>query len=88
VLRGAALADAAKALVIGGAVLDLAIGVGVCVRATARVSAFAAALTSASYLLIGSVVTPQIWGDPLGAFVKVIPGIALALAVAALAEER
>jgi hypothetical protein len=88
VLRGTALADAARTLVIGGAILDLAIGVGLCLRATVRTAALGAALTSAAYLLIGSAVTPEIWGDPLGAFVKVIPAIALALAVAALAEER
>jgi hypothetical protein len=75
-------------LVIGGAILDLAIGVGLCLRATVRTAALGAALTSTAYLLIGSAVTPESWSDPLGAFVKVIPAIALALAVAALAEER
>jgi hypothetical protein len=33
-------------------------------------------------------VTPELWADPLGPFVKVFPAMALALAVAALAEER
>jgi uncharacterized protein YbjT (DUF2867 family) len=78
----------ARALVIAGALADIAIGVGVCIRKTARASALAAAALSVVYLAMGAWLTPQIWADPLGPFVKVIPGIALALAVAALAEER
>jgi len=51
-------------------------------------AALAAVMLSALYLAIGSVVTPELWADPLGPFVKVIPGIALALVVLALAAER
>jgi uncharacterized protein YbjT (DUF2867 family) len=88
VLRGTPLANDAEAFVMGGALLDIAIGVGLCVRATMRMAALAAVMLSALYLAIGSVVTPELWADPLGPFVKVIPGIALALVVLALAAER
>jgi uncharacterized protein YbjT (DUF2867 family) len=88
VLRGTPLANDAEAFVMSGALLDIAIGVGLCVRATVRMAALAAVMLSAIYLAIGSVVTPELWADPLGPFVKVIPGIALALVVLALAEER
>jgi hypothetical protein len=38
--------------------------------------------------LAGAALAPQLWADPLGPFVKIFPAMALALAVAALAEER
>jgi uncharacterized protein YbjT (DUF2867 family) len=88
VLRATPLAGAADALVIGGALADIAIGVCLCMRATIRAAAFAAIALSVAYLALGTALTPQLWADPLGVFVKVIPGMALALIVAALAEER
>jgi uncharacterized protein YbjT (DUF2867 family) len=93
VLRGALspptlLARGAEALVVGAAALDIAIGVGVLVRATIRLAALAAIATSLIYLALGTLLTPHLWADPLGPLVKIIPGMALALAVAALAEER
>lgn len=88
VLRRTPLAGHAEIFVIGGALLDWTIGVGLCLRPTTRVAALAAMLLSAIYLAIGSALTPGLWADPLGPFVKVIPGMALALVVVALAEER
>jgi uncharacterized protein YbjT (DUF2867 family) len=87
-LVGTPLAASAKTLVIGGALLDIAIGVGVCIRATTRLAAWAAIAASVAYLALGTWLAPHIWSDPLGPFVKIIPVLALALAVAALAEER
>ena len=43
---------------------------------------------SVLYLAAGSVLTPWLWADPLGVFVKVLPAIGLALLLAAMAEER
>lgn len=88
VLRKTALVGNGQTLVIGGALLDMAIGVGLCVRVTMRAAALGAVWLSTVYLAVGSVVTPELWVDPLGPFIKVIPGMALALIVMALAEER
>jgi hypothetical protein len=88
VLSGGPLARDAETLVVGGAALDIAIGVGVFVRATIRLAAFAAIATSLLYLALATLATPHLWADPLGPLLKIIPGAALALAVAALAEER
>jgi uncharacterized protein YbjT (DUF2867 family) len=87
-LRGTPLAAQAEPLVVTGALLDLAIGIGLCVRASARMAAWAAFCVSLGYLILGGLVAPQLWADPLGPFVKFVPEMALALAVAALAEER
>ena len=88
VLDHTLLNDHAMTLVVGGAILDITIGIGSCVRRTAKPAAWSAVAVSLSYMVLGTWTTPQLWSDPLGPFVKIIPGIALALAVAALAEER
>ena len=88
VLANTMLEAHAMSLVTAGALLDLAIGVGICVRKFARPSALAAIVVSLAYIALGSWTAPLLWIDPLGPFVKVLPGMALALAVAALLEER
>jgi hypothetical protein len=40
------------------------------------------------YLAAGSMVTPALWLDPLGPFVKVLPAMMLALVTMAVLEER
>jgi hypothetical protein len=57
-------------------------------RPLARAAAIAMALTALAYLVAGSIVAPGLWLDPLGPFVKIIPCIVLALAAAAMLEER
>lgn len=74
--------------VLGGAVLDIALGLGILWRPWARISALAMAATAGFYLVLGSFMAPQLWLDPLGALVKIIPSIGLALMVAALQDER
>ena len=75
-------------LVIAGSVVDVALGVAILFRPTARLACLGMVLTSLIYLAAGTFLTPQLWLDPLGAFVKVLPGIMLAIATAALLEER
>ncbi len=79
---------AATVFVVAGSALDMAIGVGLLFRRSFRPACLAAAALSAGYLIAGTFVTPALWADPLGPFVKVIPVIMLALVLAALAEER
>ncbi len=88
VLHGRIAPNAARALVVGGAILDMAIGVGLVVRATLQRAAWAAIAVSLAYLVAGTLLTPELWADPLGPLVKIAPSMALALAVAALAQER
>jgi hypothetical protein len=76
------------ALVLGGAVADIAIGLGVLLRPFTRAAALAAVALSLLYLIAGTWLTPHLWADPLGPFVKIFPSIALALAVAAFVGER
>jgi hypothetical protein len=57
-------------------------------RRTARQGAIASAVVAGLYLILGTVLAPHIWLDPLGAYVKVIPVIVLSLALALMLEQR
>jgi len=78
----------AHASVVGGAVTDIAIGLGLLFRRAVRAACMASVAVSLLYLGLGTVLTPELWADPLGVFVKVFPAIGLALAVASIVEER
>lgn len=75
-------------LVVAGAALDIGLGVAILLRPLARLACLGMVATSALYLAAGSILTPQLWLDPLGPFVKVIPALVLALVALALLEER
>ena len=88
VLDGALAPEQAMLFVLGGAVADLAIGIGLLLRPFTRLAALAAIALSIAYLVGATLLTPHLWADPLGPLVKIFPGMALALAVAALTSER
>lgn len=81
-------ADMAQWLAGAGIVLDLTVGIGLLWRRWVRRAAWGSILVALGYLAAGTWLTPELWADPLGPFVKVFPAIALALAVAALVEDR
>jgi hypothetical protein len=78
----------APALVGAGSVTDIALGLAVLVRPWARAACLGMAGLGLAYLALGTILTPWLWADPLGALVKALPGIALALVTAAMLEER
>lgn len=88
VLDGSVPQPAATFAVFGGGMADILIGAAVLFRPMTRVACLAAILLSASYLGAAALWVPGLWLDPLGPMVKVVPGMALALIVGALAEER
>jgi hypothetical protein len=79
---------ASRALVAGGSLLDVTLGCALLMRRTARIAALASIAVAAFYLLAGTLIAPELWGDPLGVYVKVIPVMALATGVALLIKER
>ena len=81
-------AGLARALVLGGAAADIAIGAGFLWRRTTRAAAVAAILLSLAYLVAGSLMAPALWADPLGPYVKIFPAIVLAFVAAVLPGER
>ena len=82
------LAPLAKGFVLGGAVVDIAIGAALLVRPFTRPAALAAVLVSLAYLAGSAMLAPHLWADPLGPMIKVFPAIGLALTVWMLTEAR
>lgn len=78
----------AAAIVIGGAIADIALGLLILFRKTARAAALGMIALTLGYLAGGTLVAPDLWLDPLGALVKPIPAMILALIAAAMMDER
>lgn len=79
---------AAMAVVLGGAVLDVALGLAILWRPAARAACLGMAATAAAYLVGGTLGAPDLWADPLGPLTKVLPAIVLPLLTRALLEDR
>ena len=73
---------------LGGAVLDLALGLAVLYRPLAARACLAMLAAGLGYLLAATVFAPDLWADPLGPLVKILPASLLALVTAALLGER
>ena len=78
----------AKWFVMAGVAVDIVLGAAILCRPTARWACIGMIATSIVYLVAGSVLTPTLWLDPLGAFVKVLPAMLLAAITWVVLEER
>ncbi|HWK65019.1 MAG TPA: SDR family oxidoreductase [Rhizobiaceae bacterium] len=74
--------------VIAGALADIAIGLAILYRPTARLGLLAALAISLFYLVVGSFLVPELWNEPLGPMLKIWPLMALNLVALAILEER
>lgn len=81
-------AGIASAAVWSGGVIDLVLGLAVLVRPWAAMALKGMILVSLSYLAAATVLAPDLWLDPLGPLVKVVPAVLLALVGLAVLEER
>ena len=75
-------------VVIGGSGVDLLLGMAILVRPWARNACLAMVAVAVVYLAGGTVFATDLWFDPLGPLVKVLPAIVLALTACALLDER
>lgn len=78
----------AIASVLFWSVVDIGIAAGFAYRPYAKMACWGAVIVSLFYLAASSVFVPQLWLDPLGPMVKVLPGIALALVARIALETR
>jgi len=74
--------------VVFWSVIDMGIAVALLFRKTAAAACWAMVLVSLIYLGSASAVVPELWTDPLGPMIKVLPGIVLAVIVRVLLENR
>jgi hypothetical protein len=80
--------DAGRVAVISGAILDISLGLAVLYRPWSRMACWGMAGVTLSYIVVGSVVRPDLWMDPLGPLLKAVPILMLTLIVALLLEQR
>ncbi len=78
----------AGSAVLGGSMADLLLGVAVLFRRWTKTACLGMIAVSAGYLAAGTLLTPHLWADPLGVFVKVLPSMVLALLVTLVLEDR
>ncbi|WP_299354623.1 SDR family oxidoreductase [uncultured Shimia sp.] len=80
--------ELASLLVLGGAVVDVALGMLILIRRRARLAALGMLAVSIVYLLGSAILAPALWLDPLGPMVKVLPGMIAALIPVLFLEDR
>lgn len=88
VLVGRMPGGLAEVFVWVGSILDILIGGALLIRPLTRAACAVSVVVGVAFLVGGAVFVPELWTDPLGPMVKVFPAMGLALAVAALAEDR
>lgn len=88
IMRRSPAEPLAEVSVIAGGLADLAIGLAIAWRRTARAGLLAALALSLGYLVIGSALRPDLWLEPLGPMTKIFPIAALNLVALAILEDR
>lgn len=78
----------AYALTLLTCAIDIGLALAVIFRPWSRTALTGMLAMSAAYLLGGTILTPSLWLDPLGPYVKVLPSMMLALVGLAILEER
>lgn len=88
ILGAGPMSSLAGWLVAGGIAADLAIAAGLSWRKTSAWAVKSAIGLTLAYLVLGSWLTPDLWMDPLGPFVKSAALIGLHVMILPLLEER
>lgn len=74
--------------VIAGALADIVVGLAILYRPTARLGLYGALVVSVFYLVVGTILAPELWTEPLGPMLKILPIMVLNLVALAILEER
>jgi uncharacterized protein YbjT (DUF2867 family) len=78
----------ASLVVVAGALADIAIGTAIAFRRTTRLGLYAALGISIAYTVIGTILVPRLWEDPLGPMLKIWPIMAFNLLLLAIHKDR
>jgi uncharacterized protein YbjT (DUF2867 family) len=73
---------------VAGALADIVIGCAILYRPLARYGLWAALIISLTYAVIGTILVPRLWADPLGPMLKIWPVLVLNLVAMAIREDR
>jgi uncharacterized protein YbjT (DUF2867 family) len=88
VLEGGMSESMAALAVAAGALADIAIGLAILYRPTSRYGLYAALAISLAYAIIGTILVPRLWSDPLGPMLKIWPIMVFNLVALAILEDR
>jgi hypothetical protein len=86
--EGGARDPIASLAVISGAGADILIGLAILYRPASRYGLYAALLLAIVYAIIGTILVPRLWRDPLGPMLKIWPIIVLILVALAIRDDR
>jgi uncharacterized protein YbjT (DUF2867 family) len=75
-------------VVIAGGFADLAIGLAILWRRSTRLAFWAALALTVTYVVIGTMILPRLWQEPLGPMMKIWPIIVLNFVGLAILEDR
>jgi len=78
----------ARGAALGGGILDLALGAAVLIRPTSGWALRGMVLAGLAYMGGAAILAPDLWLDPLGPMVKVVPAVLLSLAALAILDDR
>jgi hypothetical protein len=87
-LEGGTSEGFANFSVIAGGLADLLIGLAIAYRPTVRYGLYAALAISLFYAVMGTILLPRLWIDPLGPMLKIWPIIALNITALAIVDDR
>jgi uncharacterized protein YbjT (DUF2867 family) len=88
VMDGGAGETTARLAVLSGGLADIFIGILIAFRRTARFGLYAAFGISVAYTLIGTLLVPWMWLDPLGPMLKIGPIMVFNLVALAILDDR
>ena len=78
----------AEVIVLLGALFDMVMGLLLLVRRLARAVLIVMLIAMALYILTGTILAPQLWLDPLGPLVKIIPMLIATMFTLAILDDR
>ncbi len=78
----------AEAAVVAGAIADIAVGALIAWRPTSRAGIWGAIGISLFYATAGTILRPDLWAEPLGPLMKILPILILHFVALAILEER
>jgi hypothetical protein len=73
---------------LSGGLADIVIGTAIAFRRTARLGLYAAFGISVVYLILGTILVPRLWLDPLGPMLKIGPVMVFNLVALAMLDDR
>jgi uncharacterized protein YbjT (DUF2867 family) len=87
-LRRGGVVDLAPLAITAGALADIVIGAGIAFKRTAWLALWAGILLSLVYAVVGTIILPSLWADPLGPMLKIWPIIVLLFVALAIRYDR